>query len=1200
MRAFKNVFRNWIPCAILFFCFFINGQARDFDETMWVKVTYFDFHADTTNPEFEAPLVPSFSISDTGMVGHKLDEDGLPVVGNKPFMNKYIKYWYREWKNSAKGDYNKPVYQLSGNNRGSYIKDTLVNHDTSFINMKFEDSLLFRHDPTRPGTYIYHNDAFFPLDGKGYGNEVSGHRHNFAFTMMLSSWFRKDSTTQKFKFIGDDDVWAFIDGNLVMDLGGIHEKDSGSFIVSDALDKEKRHKFDFFFAERHSIASNIHIETNIFFHDTDKVLLKVSDDTVRCGDTASIKAIVERDDKVRDDLAKIITWKALELSGNDVQTWWTNNNTVKKGDSLYFSPTEAYISATSNKPAFGVFEATYTDSILHVTLKDTVTIYILPGPPHHLVIEATEKTNNYLDDNPLGIAMLGKGVNTYDVYGVVRDRFGNFVRLANETSQWGQINSNVVVTNAESTAKPYHGIIVRKTGNEDSTHVYINETNLIPDSVPVQLINQCPIDLRLVDSDGRVVTSIIMSTADEKTFYVESKKEDNVWFRVSAKWELSPPLESETPPPNENTFWTYSPTNAGTGTLKLSRQDESCDKLELIIPVTINLEPPKVAIRIITPANERIAGKTILAEVTIQNSDGLIPGQYCFGDNGDETQKVTYQDTLKQPYSSKRPNPTITVDGNTTDLNQGLSESIKNNQCFNNGKDTVSLLLYFVPFNKNDSMHVITVNLGNNRRAQTDPFVVLPEILDSLDITNTSFQSITGTEQFVSNSEGKYYISVGYDKYDNYLGPNASDWKTSGEIRPTSDSGTPRFYFAPGKVDNSQKGKIISSVQVGEKLVSDTIDIAVSGVPAGVEQAITRDINGNGFLDRIDIKFSKAVAIEEDAVSSFSVIYSRTQFTVQKIVPKEGDKSWYYLYLEEKGSESVGQTAWTPTISIENLFDVETTKNRLTIDGAAPVVMEAKKESVDAKDPSKDLLTITLSEKVLHSETNAKFSPANRPDSIFNVWVINSNNQFERVNLFDNIAGFVSATDISFVIKMTNGIDITDKNYINIKDEYRLVIDQLRNFPSDNNIKRRVKIDPIPGDAIPIPNPTYASFEHTGPGVLKMVNDEKAIEYAKEGKGTVIRVVLPAAIEGETVKGYWKIYDIAGNIVNTSHNDNILDETTTAVRASNYYVYLYWNGSNAKKMTVAPGIYKAVLYFVYSKGSQKDLRYVVSIGFKKR
>jgi hypothetical protein len=113
MRALKNVFRNWIPCAILFFCFTTDGLARDYPPTIKLEVTYFDFHADTSNPEFEAPLVPSFSILDTGMVGHRLDKDGLPVVGNNPFMNKYIKYWYRKWKDSAKGDKNIPVYLLN-------------------------------------------------------------------------------------------------------------------------------------------------------------------------------------------------------------------------------------------------------------------------------------------------------------------------------------------------------------------------------------------------------------------------------------------------------------------------------------------------------------------------------------------------------------------------------------------------------------------------------------------------------------------------------------------------------------------------------------------------------------------------------------------------------------------------------------------------------------------------------------------------------------------------------------------------------------------------------------------------------------------------------------------------------------------------------------------------------------------------------
>lgn len=119
------------------------------------------------------------------------------------------------------------------------------------------------------GKFTFESNAFFPLDGAGFGNE--GHNHNFHFTTELHTQF-KYKGGETFRFQGDDDLWVFINGKLAIDLGGLHpvqqqqidlDADAGKLGISVG----GTYALDLFHAERHTNESNFRIDTNLEFVD---------------------------------------------------------------------------------------------------------------------------------------------------------------------------------------------------------------------------------------------------------------------------------------------------------------------------------------------------------------------------------------------------------------------------------------------------------------------------------------------------------------------------------------------------------------------------------------------------------------------------------------------------------------------------------------------------------------------------------------------------------------------------------------------------------------------------------------------------------------------------------------------------------------------------------------------------------------------
>ena len=186
---------------------------------------------DASHPDFEAGR----SAHDTAIVQLFLGADGKPVYGagaGTPTTTGKVHFdqWYR---------------------------------DVPAVNNTVE--VLLGLDEYAPGVWQYDDQSFFPLDSYTPGLQPGAHNHHFTLEAHTSFTYRGG---ESFKFHGDDDLFVFIAGRLVINLGGVHEPLGGE-VVLDAVAGDlglvvgETYPLDLFFAERHTYESHFRIETTI-------------------------------------------------------------------------------------------------------------------------------------------------------------------------------------------------------------------------------------------------------------------------------------------------------------------------------------------------------------------------------------------------------------------------------------------------------------------------------------------------------------------------------------------------------------------------------------------------------------------------------------------------------------------------------------------------------------------------------------------------------------------------------------------------------------------------------------------------------------------------------------------------------------------------------------------------------------------------
>ena len=331
------------------FAYFFEGPERSgYSENKWVQMSW------NSNGVWEVPydgdykkviFVRKAAGSSGSFDGVELRTEDVTIPdGNTKNLQCYLNHWDSWTADSKITTYWSAMDSVTANSEG----------DTSNITLDYYENTNEVYSPW------YHNEGFYPFDWSHRGHQA----YDLGFGVAMEIKFTlgpngclANGAHQVFEFSGDDDLWVYIDDQLILDLGGDHKMTQGKIDFADktildtttkavqdgvtrnangfTLADKAVHTMKLFYLERGMFDSNLKFSFSMYPFDDTYDVEKVAD-------------ISDLNESLKSQYSDYFTFNNTASDGNGGNAKYT----------VYDSKTNTAIASTTEKPNPGTTTST--------------------------------------------------------------------------------------------------------------------------------------------------------------------------------------------------------------------------------------------------------------------------------------------------------------------------------------------------------------------------------------------------------------------------------------------------------------------------------------------------------------------------------------------------------------------------------------------------------------------------------------------------------------------------------------------------------------------------------------------------------------------------------------------------------------------------------------------------------------------------